>query len=271
MAILLDGQRKVTYKAPRAATTPVRYKSATSMLNKTQQASANRYQAQANQAQQPKQVQRPPTPTAAQKEMESWYGQGKNAQNAYAQSLQAQANMYKQGNTKPTTQQQGGTTPGGASWSMGLPNYKPAPDYREKYADILMSQDEYIKRMNTWNKMYQSGYKSWIDRAAQTPNQAHDVFSQWYQNNPKPAGFLATYDEWNKRNMAAPAGYMWQPFGTGYAKLNTAPTPTNTPTDYSGGSYASNYPNYSGGGGGGGGTYTPKPPEWWVEMVQWRI
>jgi hypothetical protein len=111
-------------------------------------------------------------------------------------------------------------------------------DWRQqpRFSATMMTPNEWLRRRNAWEKQY--------------------------------GNIFVSETEWQKRNAAAPPGYMWTPFGTGYAKLDTSAQPTAPATDYGGGGYGDwGYPDY----GGGGSTYTPKPPEWWVEMVQWRI
>lgn len=208
------------------------------------------------------------------------YNQQKQQQQAWANTIQG-IDRWAQGNNsqyqknlaayqQQQQQKQKQSTPAintGTAWSTGA--YNPPANYRETYANILMTQDEYIRRMNAWNKLYQSGYGDWLKSAANTPNQPHDITSQWGQNNPKPAGFLQTFDEWNKRNNVAPPGYMYIPYGSGYAKLNTA-SQTTTPTNNAGGGGYVDYGGYGGYGGGGGSGYQ-NLPDWWLNMTNWRI
>lgn len=160
-------------------------------------------------------------------------GQSQQAQNAYAQRYQQQAQQYGQQNASPTRPYHPVTNPTG--YKSGMDYVRTLPnDWRELMGNTLMQPNEWLRRRNAWEKQY--------------------------------GNIFVSETEWQKRNAAAPPGYMWTPFGTGYAKLDTsgqATAPANT-----GGGYGDwGYPDY----GGGGSTYTPKPPEWWVEMVQWRI
>lgn len=163
-------------------------------------------------------------------------GYGPQSQNAQAQRYTQQAAQYGQQNPNPTKPYNPVTNPagykGGMDYVRTLPN-----DWREQNASVLMSPNEWLRRRNAWEKQY--------------------------------GNIFVSETEWQKRNAAAPPGYMWTPFGTGYAKLDTSNQPTAQTQDYGGGYGGYDYPDYYGGG--GGSTYTPKPPEWWVEMVQWRI
>lgn len=208
------------------------------------QAQADAYKKQQQAMQQTPQVQIPPTPTRAQQMMNSWQGvtmnmgpkeqqQQAQAQNAYAQRYQQQAQQYGQQNASPTKPYHPVTNPTG--YKSGMDYVRTLPnDWRELMGNTLMQPNEWLRRRNAWEKQY--------------------------------GNIFVSETEWQKRNAAAPPGYMWTPFGTGYAKLDTSAQPTAPATDYGGyGDWG--YPDY----GGGGSTYTPKPPEWWVEMVQWRI
>lgn len=162
-------------------------------------------------------------------------GPSQQSQNAWAQRYQQQAQQYGQQNASPTRPYNAVTNPAG--YKSGMDYVRTLPnDWREQNASILMTPNEWLRRRNAWEKQY--------------------------------GNIFVSETEWQKRNAAAPPGYMWTPFGTGYAKLDTSGQAT-APANTGGGDYGDwGYPDY---GGGGGSTYTPKPPEWWVEMVQWRI
>ena len=307
MARLLDGVQAVRYTAPKPASTPVRY-TASTMLNTQQQTAANRYQAQAdaykkqqqeaarqaeaqrlaaqqaeyqrlqqqkqfNQSRQPvtnnlvpqplqqpavnllqmQQQQRAPVQTGpatmnmgvSPNQAQQQNRQSQQAQQASANRYTGQAQMYFNQNQSPTKPYDPVRNPiGYRDGTLETTRYLQntyGMDWRQQpqFANILMNSNEWLQRRAAWEKNY--------------------------------GNIFVSQDEWTRRNNAAPPGYMWTPFGSSYARLNTAPqtTPTNTGGSYAGGGgYYSNYPNYSGGGGAG---YTPKPPEWWVEMVNWRI
>jgi len=287
MAIMLDGQyttqqvkNKVTYKAPAKVTYTqpkntandayqryVEEQKRKQQQQRAQNAYAQRMQAQADayrnqqQAMQQKPVYpevgwqqnaqgqwtqqtntgnyKSPTTNPIQMPTTMNMGYGKQSQNAWAQRYQQQAQQYGSLNSSPTKPYHPVTNPGGYKGGMDYVASLPM-NWREQNASVLMTPSEWMKRRQAWEKIY--------------------------------GNIFVNESEWTKRNQAAPPGYMWTPFGTGSAKLNTAPTAQTTAPapDYGGGGY-DDWGNWGGGGGGGGSTYTPKPPEWWVEMVNWRI
>jgi hypothetical protein len=286
MAIMLDGTKivnttakpastKVTYKPPTQTKTPNNNyyqqqmaeqrrrqeearRAAAAQQQAAQNAYAQRMQAMADQARKMQQQQKMPEVGWKQNPDGTWNqqtntgnyktpvtnptpqygmnmnpGQSQQAQNAYAQRYQQQAQQYGQQNASTTRPYHPVTNPTG--YKSGMDYVRTLPnDWREQNAGVLMTPNEWLRRRNAWEKQY--------------------------------GNIFVSETEWQKRNAAAPPGYMWTPFGTGYAKLDTSAQPTAPATDYGGyGDWG--YPDY----GGGGSTYTPKPPEWWVEMVQWRI
>lgn len=285
MAISLDGQQKVTYRKPGSYKAPskVTYKASNFLVQqkKAQDAAAARYQAQANQYQQ--QQNKPPAfyqlQTPFQNQFQQTQIQPEVRLPAYTmknmkplfQGMDAINDKMNKGSTKPYDPV---TNPGGYKTAFVAADKYLSNTYghnwrqNPRFSSILMTQDEWLKRRNAANYRLDF-YNDYLNKAAQSPNQSHDIYSQWYQDNPNPIhNYWVTGSEWAKRNAAAPPGYMWTPFGSSFAKLNTTPqAPAPTP-DYSGGGYA-DYGGY--GGGGGGGSYNPPPPEWWVEMVNWRI
>jgi hypothetical protein len=132
------------------------------------------------------------------------------------------------------------------------------------------------------------------DRWATTPQAMQQI--QNYQQTPQPdrwatgpaaQKYVNNYlayrkqqeDEYNMLRKTAwqngpAANFLFQGLGPpvppGFYENQNAPAPDyGGYGDYGYGDYNYNPPNYSGGG--GGYTYEPKPPEWWVEMVNWRI
>lgn len=205
--------------------------------------------------------------------------QSKQSQQATANRYTGAAQMYFNQNQSPTkpydpVKNQAGYKDASLTGAKYLQD-KYGMDWRQnpRFSSILMNQDEWLKRRNAYNYNL-SSYMKYLDAAAKASKagQSLDIYGNWYQNNPNPIhNFWVTGSEWEKRNAAAPPGYMWTPFGSSFAKLNTAPTQAPAPAPDYGGGYA-DWGGYGGGGYGGGGSGgSSRLPEWWVEMVNWRI
>lgn len=205
------------------------------------------------------------------------------AQNAYTQRMQAQADAYRKQQEQMQRNQQ--RTP----VTSGL---VPKP-LVGGYNYTQMGQNQFTPNMNIRNYpgsqggINMAGLQAQPDRWATTPQAMQQI--QNYRQTPQPDRwatgsqanqYINNYLAYKKqqddelrllRQMAwqngPAANFFFEGLGPPVPPPSTAQAPP--PTDYGDGDWGNwTYPNY---GGGGGGSYTPKPPEWWVEMVQWRI
>lgn len=261
MAILLDGTQLVS-RTSRPASTKVTYKPPTQTQYKSSQNEAQRRAKLYAEEMRKRQA----------------------AQDAYAQRMQAQADAYKRQqemwernkNRQPVTS-----------------NLTPIP-LVGGYNYAQMGQQQFTPNMNIRNYpgsqggINMAGLQAAPDRWATTPQAMQQI--QNYRQTPQPDRwatgsqanqYIKNYLDYKKkqedelrllRQMAwqngPAANFFFEGYGPPVPPAATATVPTTTG---SGGGY-SDWGNWNyGGGGGGGGSYTPKPPEWWVEMVQWRI
>lgn len=247
MAIMLDGTKIVNTTA-KPASTKVTYKPPTQTQYKTSYNEAQR-RAQEYAAEMQRRAQ---------------------AQNAYAQRMQAQADAYKkQQQAMMQAQQQ----------AQQQPKFNYNQAINQGYAPYQMQQQ--IKPGATMNMYAQpdrwattpqaqqmiSNYRvSQIDKTPDrwaTGSQANQYINNYLAYKKKQDDELRLLRQMAWQNGPA-ANFFFEGLGPPVPPPSTAQTPP--PTDYGGyGDWG--YPDY----GGGGSTYTPKPPEWWVEMVQWRI
>lgn len=268
MAIMLDGTQLVSTTA-KPASTKVTYKPPTQTQYNTSYNEAQR-RAQQYQAE----MQRRQQEAARQAQ------QQQQAQNAYAQRMQAQADEYRRLQEQKMRNQQR------APVTSGL---VPKP-LVGGYNYTQMGQNQFTPQMNIRNYpgsqggINMAGLQAQPDRWATTPQAMQQI--QNYRQTPQPDRwatgsqanqYINNYLAYKKkqddelrllRQMAwqngPAANFFFEGLGPPVPPPSTAQTPP--PTDYGGyGDWG--YPDY----GGGGSTYTPKPPEWWVEMVQWRI
>jgi hypothetical protein len=156
----------------------------------------------------------------------------------------------------------------GPNWKRA--DYVPPVTSRTDNAEIMMTTDEYLRRRDALNQAWSPSYRQWYQNAANTPNQPHWLGSDWANQNPMPANFFQSQQEWTLRNNAAPTGYYYTGFGSSYAKKPTLPTPASSQQSSGGGGYGG---GWGWGGGGGGGGYQPYEDvgNWFNQMVQWNI
>jgi hypothetical protein len=157
----------------------------------------------------------------------------------------------------------------GPNWKRA--DYVPPVTSRTDNAEIMMTTDEYLRRRDALNQAWSPSYRQWYQNAASTPNQPHWLGSDWSNQNPMPANFFQSQQEWMLRNNAAPTGYYYTGFGSSYGKKAALATPTAGVQPTGGGGYG--WGNGWGGGGGGGGGYKPYEDvgQWFANMVQWNI
>lgn len=154
----------------------------------------------------------------------------------------------------------------GPNWTR--PDWVPPADYRQTYANMLMNPDEYLRRRDATNRQNSPSYNAWVQSAANTPNQPHDINSTWRAQNPMPQGFTQSNQEYTVRNNAAPPGYYYTPFGSSYAKKPTLPSLTGNTSNAGGTGWGFGYGRGYGGGGGGG---YADVNSWYNSMVAWNL
>lgn len=232
MAIMIDGLQKVRYAAPKAYSQPVRYSASTTKKSYYENENQRR-QAEAQRMQAMADAYRR---QQQQQQPPAYYKLQTPLQNQFQQTqIQPQVNLpgYAFQNTKQNT-------------------LKPQPD---RWATSPQAK----QMINTYQSMAQP------DRWATTP-QAKQYINNYLDYKKKQDEELRLLRSMSWQN--GPAGtFFYQGYGPPIPP--SKPTSPTAPSGGYGDYYASNPPYYSGGG--GGGSYTPKPPEWWVEMVQWRI
>jgi hypothetical protein len=162
------------------------------------------------------------------------------------------------------------------------------PDYREKYADMLMTPAEYQARLQSKlneelknNPTYAQEYNAWLADAETASAAGIDITSgsEWALQHPRPrASFEPTYQEEYLRNLAAPTGYAWTPYGSGFMQKPQLPSMNSVDSSGGGGTQSGNMfggglgiSGYGGYGGYGYGSSQDDINQWYANMVQWNI
>lgn len=185
-------------------------------------------------------------------------------------------------------------TPGNASRAQPAP--VPA-DYRQRYADILMTPEEYAKRRGGSLSLLGTlpGYQQYIERARQAASAGQAMYD-WQRTNPFFGGALMATDEERARRQNVLPGYErarptmqeWIPYGSGFRPIQRinwfepnwtsmgmfGPPASAAPRTRTGTGRRGYYPYFYGGGGGYypyRSSYEPPAPEWYMEMLNWRI